>query len=77
MASEFLQAVEALDLRFVRVVWCDNANVLRGKAIHRTVLAGPPRGFPARRTSVGPPASEQGIPHVAGSCPIVKSSRMK
>lgn len=27
-------ALEAQDIRFVRVLWCDNANVIRGKAFH-------------------------------------------
>lgn len=26
------------DVRFVRIVWCDNANLIRGKAVHRDTI---------------------------------------
>ncbi len=34
MGSELLQSLEAAGIRFVRVLWCDNANIIRAKAIH-------------------------------------------
>ncbi len=36
MVSDPAQALEASGVRFVRIVWCDNANVIRGKAVHAT-----------------------------------------
>ncbi|WP_263975224.1 hypothetical protein [Leptolyngbya sp. 7M] len=32
-------ALEAENIRFVRVLWCDNANVIRAKAFHVDFLA--------------------------------------
>ncbi len=34
-----IEMLEEQDVRFVRVIWCDNANVIRGKAIHVGALA--------------------------------------
>lgn len=33
------KTLKAQDIRFVRVLWCDNANVIRGKAFHTNFLA--------------------------------------
>jgi glutamine synthetase len=33
-SSELAQSLEGSGIRFVRVVWCDNANSIRGKAVH-------------------------------------------
>ncbi|QDU75366.1 Glutamine synthetase [Bremerella volcania] len=38
MEGDFLNSLDD-DIRFVRVLWTDNANVIRGKAIHRRGLA--------------------------------------
>ncbi|NJN85146.1 MAG: glutamine synthetase [Leptolyngbyaceae cyanobacterium SL_7_1] len=37
--TDSAQPPNVQDLRFVRVVWCDNANVIRGKAFHTRFLA--------------------------------------
>lgn len=42
--------------RFVRVLWCDNANIIRGKAFHATMLS---EYFD---NGVGISAGQQGIP---------------
>lgn len=34
MESARFKSLEAGRVRFIRVVWCDNANIIRGKAIH-------------------------------------------
>jgi glutamine synthetase len=39
MESELYRTLESSKVRFVRVVWCDNANVIRAKAIHTPMLA--------------------------------------
>lgn len=39
MNSEIRQTLEQQNIRFVRVLWCDNANVIRGKAFHTGFLA--------------------------------------
>jgi len=31
-------SLEAAGVRFVRVTWCDNANIIRAKAVHVGVL---------------------------------------
>jgi glutamine synthetase len=38
MASEVHTLLEAQNIRFVRVLWCDNANIIRGKAFHTRFL---------------------------------------
>ena len=37
--AELAKFLRSADVRFLRVLWCDNANVIRGKAIHTSVLA--------------------------------------
>lgn len=34
MSTDIRKFLEAQNIRFVRVLWCDNANVIRGKAFH-------------------------------------------
>ncbi|MEA5509513.1 glutamine synthetase family protein [Crocosphaera sp. UHCC 0190] len=38
MDKETFTSLDQARIRFVRVLWCDNANVIRGKAIHRKRL---------------------------------------
>lgn len=40
MEAELAKSLEDAKVRFVRVLWCDNANVIRGKAIHIGALPG-------------------------------------
>lgn len=35
---EIIQSLEADKIEFVRVLWCDNANIVRGKAVHIGML---------------------------------------
>ena len=39
MPDTIAESLQAQGVRFVRVLWCDNANVIRGKAIHITALS--------------------------------------
>jgi glutamine synthetase len=39
MEKELLQTLDAAGIRFVRILWCDNANIIRGKAVHRGAIA--------------------------------------
>ncbi|NJR64634.1 MAG: glutamine synthetase [Leptolyngbyaceae cyanobacterium CRU_2_3] len=39
MNSELRQTLEQQNIRFVRILWCDNANVIRAKAFHTGFLA--------------------------------------
>lgn len=39
MKNTLVRSLETAGVRFVRVLWCDNANVIRGKAIHIGALA--------------------------------------
>lgn len=38
MNSALSKSLETSGIRFVRVLWCDNANIIRGKAIHKGAL---------------------------------------
>lgn len=59
MTQAILNILQNHHIRFVRVVWCDNGNVIRGKAIHIDALA---RNL---ATGVGLSAAQQAIPVVA------------
>ncbi|MEM1369662.1 MAG: glutamine synthetase family protein, partial [Cyanobacteria bacterium P01_H01_bin.15] len=39
MVLPSIESLKAQNIEFVRVVWCDNANVIRGKAIHLDALS--------------------------------------
>ncbi|MFQ4146407.1 glutamine synthetase family protein [Chlorogloeopsis sp. ULAP02] len=50
------KALKEADTRFVRVLWCDNANIIRGKAVHVEML----RHY--FEYGVGISAGQQGVP---------------
>lgn len=39
MNREILKSCDDAGIRFVRILWCDNANIIRGKAVHRRMLS--------------------------------------
>ncbi|MBE9126873.1 MULTISPECIES: glutamine synthetase family protein [unclassified Coleofasciculus] len=39
MDKELLQKLDKERIRFMRILWCDNANLIRGKAVHRRTLS--------------------------------------
>jgi glutamine synthetase len=39
-SSDLAQSLEGSGIRFVRVLWCDNANVIRGKAVNTRKITG-------------------------------------
>lgn len=39
MNREILRTLDDAGIRFVRILWCDNANIIRGKAVHRGTLS--------------------------------------
>lgn len=56
MNSKILQSVDEAGVRFVRILWCDNANIIRAKAVHRSTL---PEYI---QNGVGISAAQQAIP---------------
>lgn len=38
MNSNILRSVDNVGVRFVRILWCDNASIIRSKAVHRGTL---------------------------------------
>ncbi|NER87512.1 glutamine synthetase family protein [Moorena sp. SIO3A2] len=38
MKNKILNTIDELGIRFVRIIWCDNANIIRGKAVHWKTL---------------------------------------
>jgi glutamine synthetase len=56
MNSEILQSIDEAGVRFVRILWCDNANIIRGKAVHRGTLSD------YLQHGVGISAAQQAIP---------------
>jgi len=59
MATINPEILKSQGIRFVRVVWCDNGNVIRGKAIHIDSLAD------RMEVGVGLSAAQQAIPVMA------------
>ncbi|MFP5213221.1 MAG: glutamine synthetase, partial [Acidobacteriota bacterium] len=39
MSKNVLDLLDEANVKFVRVLWCDNGNVIRGKAVHRDRLS--------------------------------------
>ncbi|HBE21587.1 MAG TPA: glutamine synthetase [Cyanobacteria bacterium UBA11149] len=39
MDKKLRENLDNLGIRFVRILWCDNANMIRGKAVHRSCLS--------------------------------------
>ncbi len=58
MNDELLQTLESAGVRLVRVLWCDNANVMRAKAVHVQALP------EYAEHGVGISAAQQAIPAV-------------
>jgi glutamine synthetase len=56
MDREMLKSLDELRIRFVRILWCDNANIIRGKAVHRGALSD------YLQHGVGISAAQQAIP---------------
>jgi glutamine synthetase len=56
MNSNILKFVDNAGVRFVRILWCDNANIIRSKAVHRGSLAD------YLQHGVGISAAQQAIP---------------
>jgi glutamine synthetase len=56
MDKELLQNLDDVGIRFVRILWCDNANIIRGKAVHRGTLSD------YLKHGVGISAAQQAIP---------------
>jgi len=56
MADSLIDTLKNQGIQFVRVVWCDNGNVIRGKAIHIDALAG------REMIGVGLSAAQQAVP---------------
>lgn len=59
MATISPEILKSQGIRFVRVIWCDNGNVIRGKAIHIDALAD------RMDIGVGLSAAQQAIPVIA------------
>jgi len=56
MTNKILAKLNHMGIRFVRILWCDNANVIRTKALHRVTLAD------YLKHGVGISAAQQAIP---------------
>ncbi|NER95835.1 MAG: glutamine synthetase [Symploca sp. SIO1B1] len=56
MTNKILAKLNHIGIRFVRILWCDNANVIRTKALHRVTLAD------YLKHGVGISAAQQAIP---------------
>ena len=39
MNHQLFSFLEQNNIRFIRILWCDNANIIRGKAVHRSRLS--------------------------------------
>ena len=66
MDKETLNFLDRARIRFIRVLWCDNANIIRGKAIHRKRLES------YLTHGVGITAAQQAVP-VMYDAPVTSS----
>lgn len=66
MDKELLKNLDKLGIRFVRILWCDNANIIRGKAVHRGTLS------EYIKHGVGISAAQQAVP-VMYDAPVPES----
>lgn len=57
MLGETLSGIDPEQVRFVRIVWCDNANVIRAKAVHRSAFT-----ETCREHGVGISVAQQAVP---------------
>ncbi|NOZ26853.1 MAG: glutamine synthetase [Chloroflexi bacterium] len=57
LRNRVLAAIQAQDVRFVRFIWCDNAGVIRAKAVHVALLEDHLDGL-----GVGIAAAQQALP---------------
>ena len=57
--EEQLRFFEDHDTEWIRILWCDNANIIRGKAFHRRA------GLGRREQGVGISMAQQGVPVMA------------
>ncbi|NET56684.1 MAG: glutamine synthetase [Symploca sp. SIO2E6] len=39
MEKQLIQILDATNTQFVRILWCDNANIIRAKAVHRVAIS--------------------------------------
>jgi glutamine synthetase len=56
MSNEILNSLDEAGIRFVRILWCDNANIIRGKAVHQRTLS------EYLKYGVGISAAQQAVP---------------
>ena len=56
MTNKILEKLNKIGIRFVRILWCDNANIIRTKALHRVTLSD------YLQHGVGISAAQQAIP---------------
>jgi glutamine synthetase len=66
MNGKILQTIDQAGIRFVRIIWCDNANIIRGKAVHRGALSD------YLQQGVGIAEAQQAVP-VMYDAPVVGS----
>lgn len=56
MKSEIEKSLKSAKIKFVRILWCDNANIIRGKAVHVGMIA------PYIDRGVGISVAQQAVP---------------
>ena len=66
MENEILTSLDQAGVQFLRILWCDNANVIRAKAVHRNRLSA------YLEHGVGISAAQQALP-VMYDAPVADS----
>lgn len=57
MHEEILSLLGSDKVRFIRILWCDNANIIRAKAVHGTAF-----DSTCRQHGVGISVAQQAVP---------------
>jgi glutamine synthetase len=56
MTGSALELLDSAEVKFIRILWCDNANIIRAKAVHRDRIE------EYLKHGVGISAAQQGVP---------------
>ncbi|MBD2103518.1 glutamine synthetase family protein [Leptolyngbya sp. FACHB-261] len=70
MVSDVLEALGKANTRFIRVLWCDNANIIRAKAIHIGALSRHPDGVSISVAQQALPALYDAVVSGSGLGPV-------
>ena len=55
--NSIINSINSAETEFIRIIWCDNANIIRAKAVHKDSLGN-------SNYSIGFSEAQQGVPSI-------------